>query len=331
MKKTAFRRWWAVARVVISLGLLVAVLLTIGLEELWATVSSASLPLLLAALALFIGGVVVRAARWRALLVALGIRLPFRRLVYLYFSGAFFNLFLPTGFGGDVVRVLELAQEAQATAALGTVVVDRLTGLLVLFAMALAALPFGGGLLSLQMRLLVGLLSTAGLIVGGLVLQGKWLRRLGSWLPGPLSLTGEGALARAYTAVTACGWRAVGQALFFSLLFNTLLILVNYLAALAVGMDIPLVYFLIFVPVLSVTLMLPISVGGLGVRETTAALLFAQIGVDEAVAVAASLSVYAVSALTSLFGGLLYLVQSLRSLGGGAASGQDDVNHKGAK
>ncbi len=316
--KVNWRRWWAVVRVIISLGLLVAVLLTIGLEELLATVARASLPLLLVALGLFVSGIVVRAARWRALLVALGVRVPFRRLVYLYFSGAFFNLFLPTGFGGDVVRVVELAQEARATAALGTVVVDRLTGLLVLFAMALVALPFGGELLSLEMRLLVGLFAAAGLVVGGLVLEGHWLRRVGRWLPGPLSLSGEGALARAYAAVTACGWRAVGEALFFSLLFNTLLILINYTAALAVGMDVPLVYFLIFVPVLSVTLMLPISVGGLGVRETTAVLLFAQIGVNEAVAVAASLSVYAVSALTSLFGGLLYLVQSLRALGGKA-------------
>lgn len=324
MSKAAFRRWWAIARVIISLGLLVAVLLTIGLDELWATVVGASLLPLLAALAFFVCGVVVRAARWRALLVALDVRVPFRRLVYLYFSGAFFNLFLPTGFGGDVVRIVELAQEAQATAALGTVVVDRLTGILVLFAMALVALPFGGELLSPQARLLVGLFAAAGLAFGGLVLQGNWLRRLVGWLPGPLSLRGEGALARAYAAVTACGWRAVGQALFFSLIFNILLILVNYLAALAVGMRVSLVYFLIFVPVLSVTLMLPISVGGLGVRETTAALLFAQIGVDQAVAVAASLAVYAVSALTSLFGGMLYLLQSLRALGGKASA-----NHKG--
>ncbi|MBN1953751.1 MAG: flippase-like domain-containing protein [Anaerolineae bacterium] len=306
--------WWNVARVVISLGVLALVLVTIGFEEIVDTLAHAAPGPFLAALLLFVVGVVVRAARWRALLVALDVDVPFRRLVYWYFSGSFFNVFLPTGFGGDVVRVLELAQEAQATAAAGTVFVDRMTGLLVLFAMALLALPFSGGLLPVEVRLAVGLLAAGGLTAGGLILQGGVLRCLGRWLPGPLSLDGEGVLARAYSAITACGWRAVGGALFFSLVFNILLILINYLAAVAIGMRISIFYFMLFVPVLSVTLMLPISIGGLGVREGMAVLLFTQVGVDEPTAAAASLAVYAISAMTGLFGGLLYLLQSIRSL-----------------
>ncbi len=308
------KRWWTVGRIFISLGLLTFVLLVVGPEKLGNVVSTASPGPFLAGLLLFVVGVVVRAARWRALLAALGIRLPFRRLVYLYFSGSFFNAFLPTGFGGDVVRVLELAQETQTSAAIGTVLVDRMTGLLVLFGMALATLPFVGDLLPWQVRWAVGGLAGGGLAAGGLLLQGRWLRRWGGWLPGPLSLTGEGILARTYDAVTACGWRAVGTAMGISLLFNTLLILINYLAARAVGMNLGLVYFFVIVPVLSVTLMLPISVGGLGVREGLAVLLFTQAGVDQATAAAASLAVYGISAITGLFGGLLYLVQSLRDL-----------------
>ncbi len=308
------KQWWNVARVGISLGALTFVLATVGFDRIVDVITHVSPGLFLLALLLFVTGVVVRAFRWRALLVALDIRVPFWRLVYLYFSGSFFNVFLPTGFGGDVVRVLELAQEAQATAAFGTVFVDRMSGLLVLFGMALLALPFGHRLLPTGIVLLVAAVAAGGLIAGGLVLQGRWLRRLGGWLPGPLSLAGEGVLARAYDAVTACGWKAVAQALGISLLFNILLILINYLAARAVGMEIGLIYFPLFVPILSVTLMLPISIGGLGVREGMAVLLFAQVGVDEATAAAASLAVYAVSAVTGLFGGLLYLVQSLRAL-----------------
>jgi uncharacterized membrane protein YbhN (UPF0104 family) len=302
---------------VISLGLLLFVILKIGLGDILGVLRTASLGPLVVAFVLFILGVIVRAARWRALLVALDIDVPFRRLIYLYFSGSFFNVFLPTGFGGDVVRVLELAQETQATAALGTVIVDRMTGLLVLLVMALGALPFGGAFLPLEVRWIVIVLAVGGLAAGGLVLEGRVLRRLGGWLPGPLSLTGEGALARAYAAVTACGWRAVGQALGYSLLFNSLLIGINYLAAVAVGMELDLIYFLFLVPVLSTTLMLPISIGGLGVRDTAAVLLFTQVGADQAVAAASSLAVYGISALTGLFGGVLYLVQSTRSLGKG--------------
>ncbi len=325
------KRWWAIARLLISLGVLTFVLLTIGLERIGRSLLSAEPGPLLIAFGLFVAGVVVRAIRWRTLLVALHLHVPLGRLVYLYFVGTFFNAFLPTGFGGDVVRVLELSQEAssracdepsgrapgrgaQTAAVLGTVIVDRLSGLLVLFAMALLALAFSTALLPGEVWLPIGALAAGGLIVGALILQGRWLRRWGRWLPGPLSLSGEGALARAYDAVTACGWRAVGQALFISLIFNTLLVLVNYLAARAVGMRLGLTYFMIFVPVLSLTLMLPVSIGGLGVREGMAVVLFTQVGVDEALAVAFSLAVYAVTRVTSLCGGLLYLLQSVSGL-----------------
>jgi uncharacterized membrane protein YbhN (UPF0104 family) len=307
-------RRWAILRILISVGSLSFVLLTIGLERIGRTLLKADLELLLIALGLYVLGIGVRAVRWRILLVALGLDVPLPRLIYLYFAGAFFNTFLPTGFGGDVVRVLELAQEAQPTAVLGTVVVDRLTGLTVLFAICLAALPFTLPLLPLEVWLTIGALALAGLVGAGLILQGGWLRRLGGKLPGPLSLTGQGSLARAYDAVTTCGWRAVANALLVSLLFNGLLIVMNYLAARAVGMEASPAYFLIFVPVLSLTLTLPISIGGLGVREGVAVLLFTQVGVDEALAVAFSLAVYAINRVTGLFGGGLYLAQSVKGL-----------------
>jgi uncharacterized membrane protein YbhN (UPF0104 family) len=181
---------------------------------------------------------------------------------------------------------------------------------LVLFAMALLALPFTFGLLPLEVWVAISVVAVAGLVTGALVLQGRWLRKLSRWLPGPLSLTGEGVLARVYDAVTACGWRAIGTALLISVIFNTLLVVENYLVALAVGMNLSLAYFFVFVPLLSLTLMLPISLGGLGVREGAAVLLFTQVGVDEAVAVAYSLGVYAIARITGLIGGGFFVIQS---------------------
>jgi hypothetical protein len=298
----------------ISLGLLAFVLRAIGLERVGRVLLEAEPGPFVIALGLFFVGVVVRALRWRALLVALGLQIPLGRLVYLYFLGNFFNMFLPTGFGGDVVRVVELSQEADPTLVTGTVIVDRLTGLLMLFALALLALPFTVGLLPPELWLMIGLLAAGGLVAGALALQGRWLRRVTRWLPGPLSLTGEGVLARVYDAVTACGWRAVGAALFFSLIFNVLLVLENYLVARAVGIELSLAFFFLLVPLLSLTLMLPISFGGLGVREGLAVLLLGQVGVDEAQAVAYSLGVYAIARVTGLFGGLLFVLESVGKL-----------------
>ena len=308
------KRWQAIGRLVISVGLLAFVLGTIGLERIGRILLQADLGPLLVALGLAVVGIVVRAVRWRALLEALDLHIPLGRLIYIYFVGAFFNIFLPTGFGGDVVRVLELSQDAQATVAVGTVVVDRLSGLMVLFALALVALPFTIDLLPFGIWLAISVVAASGLLVGVLILQGSLLRRFSRWLPGPLSLTGEGPLARAYAAITACGWRAVGKALFVSFVFNLILVLQNYLIARAVGMDLGIAYFFVFVPLLSLTLMLPVSIGGLGLREGVAALLFTQVGIDEAVAVAYSLAVWATTRMAGLWGGVLFLVQSIMNL-----------------
>jgi uncharacterized membrane protein YbhN (UPF0104 family) len=308
------RRWQAIVRVTISVGLLAFVFSTIGLERIWHILVGAEPAPVIAALGLAVLGIVVRAMRWRVLLEALDLQISLGRLTYIYFVGAFFNTFLPTGFGGDVVRVLELAHDTQATVAVGTVVVDRLTGLLMLFVLALVALPFTFSLLPIETWLAIALISGGGLLVGALILQGTWLRRLGRWLPGPLSLTGEGSLARAYAAITACGWQAVSKALIISLVFNLILVLQNYLIARAVGMDLGIVYFFVYVPLLSLTLTLPISIGGLGLREGVAALLLTQVGIDEAVAVAYSLAVWATTKVAGLFGGVFLLGRSISNL-----------------
>ncbi len=85
--------------------LLIWVLSTAGLDQLAEAARGADLRCYALAVGLAVNGILLRSARWHALLKAVGARVSFGRAVYLYFVGAFFNTFLPTGFGGDVVRV----------------------------------------------------------------------------------------------------------------------------------------------------------------------------------------------------------------------------------
>ncbi|MCZ7668414.1 MAG: flippase-like domain-containing protein [Chloroflexi bacterium] len=84
----------------------------------------------------------LRAYRWSLLLRGAGSSIRLGRLVELYFVGNFFNMFLLSGFGGDVVRILEAARNVPGHIATGTVLLDRFTGLLMLFVMALFACLF---------------------------------------------------------------------------------------------------------------------------------------------------------------------------------------------
>ncbi|MEW5988333.1 MAG: lysylphosphatidylglycerol synthase transmembrane domain-containing protein [Chloroflexota bacterium] len=290
---------------------LVYILLTIPLDAIWFAITHAQGTWLLVAFLLILGSLVVRAFRWWLLLKGLGANVGLGRLIALYFVGAFFNTFLPSGFGGDAVRVIEATQDAPMDVAAGTVILDRLTGLLMLFVMALLALPFRPSSFPDGLAVSIAALSLAGLVGGFLLLGGGLIYRLGRWAPASLSPVGSGPVARLMQAIRGCGRGAIGQALFVSLVFNLMLVAWWLAAGLAVGLQIPLVYYLLVVPILSVGLLAP-SVGGLGVRESLAPLLFATAGAAEARAVAMSLLVFALTVAAGLLGAPLYVVSLWR-------------------
>ena len=303
-------------RIGLSLFTLALVLWTVGWRDVLAVLRAAEWRLLGLAWLLFLVGIVIRTYRWRALLHGLGLRPPLLQLLRLYLVGGFFNAFLPTGFGGDVVRVLELTQDAAAddlAAAVGTVLVDRLTGILSLLALGLLVLPFTPALPSWILWTLA-LVCVGGLLGGALLLEGRLLRRLTSRLPGSLALVGEGKLAQVYAAITGCGPHAIGEALALSTLFNLFNIAIYWLCALAVGIPIGLGFYFVATPLLSLTLLVPISVAGLGVRDAVALALYTAAGIPAELSAGMSLSVYAVTAAAGLIGGALYLVRALREV-----------------
>jgi uncharacterized membrane protein YbhN (UPF0104 family) len=308
------KRWLNALRVLISAGALGFLLWQIGLGETIAVLRLADLRLLLVAFVLFLISLVIRAGRWAVLLWALKLRVSFKRLVYLYFVGTFFNSFLPSGFGGDVARAIELTQDTPPPAAVGTVLVDRMTGLLVLLMLGLMALPFSIAHLPAWLVWLLVVVAGGGLVGGALILEGRWLRRVTAWLPDRLSLAGSGTLGRIYAAVSGCGWRAIGQALAISLIFNLINILINFLCGRAVGIDLSLGYFFVTAPLISISLMIPVSIGGIGVRDWVVVALFDPVGVSSNTAASMSLSLYAVSAAAGLVGGLMYGIQGLREM-----------------
>ena len=221
---------------------------------------------LIVALLMITFSLVLRAFRWGLLLKGLRAVVRFGRLVELYFVGNFYNAFLPSGFGGDAVRILEVARDVPANVAAGTVLVDRLTGLLSLFLMALVTMPFRPEAFPDSLATLITVLCAAGLIGGIILFEGSLIQRFGGWLPGRLSPVGDGPIARLLQAVVGCGWRAILGAFGISFLFNLLLVAWWAAAGLALGYEgIPYTYYLLVVPILSVALLVP-SIGGLGVR-----------------------------------------------------------------
>lgn len=265
---------------------------------------------LLATFLLFNASLVVRAYRWLLLLRGLHSPVRFSRLVELYFVGNFFNTFLPTSFGGDVVRAYEATQDVPAGVAAGTVLVDRLTGLMMLFIMSLFALPFRPGSFPAALLPYVVAVSVVGLVGGVVLLEGSLIQRFGRWLPGPLSPSGDGFVARTLAAVQACGWRAIGGALLISILFNLMLVGWWWTSGRALGLDLNFAYLLLVIPILSIVLLIP-SIGGLGPRELLAPTLFAGAHLSPAQAYSLSLLVFGLQRIASLLGAVWYAWSAL--------------------
>jgi uncharacterized membrane protein YbhN (UPF0104 family) len=319
------KRLRGVLQVLISVVLLTLILRQVHWGEVSAALRQMHPAWLVLAWALFLLGIAVRAVRWQVLLDALGVRRPLRELTAWYFVGSFFNVILPTGFGGDAVRVVELAQDtSRPGAVLNSVLVDRYMGIMVLLAMGLAAAPAGHtkpGVLALT-----GGLFAAGLLAAWLLRRpwwAAWARGAGPW--GRLvRLLHLPALADAVAPYEA---RATLRSLVVSLVFNLLQIAWNVAIARGLGLRLPFTTFLVFVPLTAVALLLP-AFGGLGVRELSYVGLFGSVGVAQGTALALSLSVYAITVASGLIGGIVYLAQGVRRARAAQQAGAAQGGHQ---
>src|SRR5215207_2360643 len=152
----------------------------VDFARLWAIGRTASISWLSVALCLYFSMILASAWRWGLLLEAQHIALPFRKLTSSFLVATFFNNFLPSNIGGDVIRVADTAGAAGSkTLATTIVLIDRVIGLLGLVLVAAvgatattriaqAASPSGGVLLWVGFAF-------AMVVVAPLLLAPRWL------------------------------------------------------------------------------------------------------------------------------------------------------------
>lgn len=255
--------------------------------------------------------------RWLYLLRVQGIRISPPRTFSLVLIGVFFNFVIPGGTGGDVVKTFFLLKETPGKGALAllSVLVDRLIGLFSLILLA-------GVLISMRWDWLTSSATTARFVWTALVVLGAstllvlasfavsgfgLVHKLPERMPGRDKL---GELALAYN-VYGRKWFAMLCALIVSAIGHIGYFATFYCAARALarpGVRIPSFEDLcIIMPVVNTITSLPISVGGLGVREGLFQIFLGQLsGIGAAVAVVISSTGFLLSAFWGLVGALIY-------------------------
>ncbi len=250
------------------------------------------------ALALSLGCILVNyvfsSYRWQALAQVRGIRAPLAKFIRLYFMGSFFNNFLPTSVGGDVVKAYKLAGTTDKKVdAVSSVFMERLTGVLVL-----ALISWGGFLYYFR---LTAVLISIGLL--GLGAVGLWLApRIAQLHPTLLQFYNSVLSYREARAVLL-------RAIWTSFIVQFFAIATQYLVFVALGVKVSYLYCLFVVPLITVASMAPISVNGLGIQDGLYVFFFERVGVPSEMALAVSFVYHALRLSSSLIGGVLYLLK----------------------
>ena len=121
----------------VSIVLLVVLFSRIDVAQLWQTARQASVPWLLAALVVFGISTAVAVWRWNLLLQAQHVDIGFWPLIGSFLVATFFNNFLPSNIGGDVIRISDTGRHANSkTLATTVVLMDRVLGLMALVLVA---------------------------------------------------------------------------------------------------------------------------------------------------------------------------------------------------
>lgn len=300
-------------KVLVSLGLIALLLKEIGFQQTLSVFARADVGFLLAALGLYLLGIVVKTFRWQVLLDALGIPVAFWELVALNFIGFLFNNILPSGIGGDVVKMYELSKDSRRGAeSVNAVFVDRVVGLIVAQALAIVAAGFGFRLISHGVLLITVALFVASLVFMWVLVQRQlWesildrLTFLRKWKQGAW----DARIRRLFGAFQGYDRAAILKSVAVSVIFNVMLVMSNYCVALALHQNLPMAYFWVYVPITSIITMIPVSLNGLGLREMGYVALFTQAGVAREVAFSMSLTIYSFTVISGLIGGVIYIVR----------------------
>lgn len=304
-------------RLVVSAALLAVLFTRVDSGALWASARQASLPWLLVAIGVYFIHVVASAWRWRVLLDAQHVHVPRGTLLSSYLVAIFFNNFLPSNIGGDVVRVRDTAKQARSkTLATTIILVDRGLGLLSLVLVAALGATVIGRLhghvpppiwpVWLWAGFLVVASASAPLMLSPAAL-GRLLRPLSVMHPTWVGERIEKLTGAVKTFRDQPG--ALAECFLGALCVQALLIAYHLAIAYALHIPVGAWDLAVIVPMSSIVQMVPVSVHGFGVREATFSLYFIRLGLPIQSGVLVSLGATVLMMIFSLSGAVVYLSQ----------------------
>ncbi len=306
-----------ILKIVVSLSLIAYLIYRYwgDIIDFLATVTSDDINFLFLFLSAFmhVTGLIISSVRWKALLRLHGVNPTINHLNGSLLIGVFLNNFLPSSIGGDTYRAYDGAKLKNSSwpKSITAILVERGTGVIGLFCFALLSLSLGFRLTEFN-AILAAVIALFVLVTIFLIflLNPKLLKHLNFLFRLKFMRKIKDKLKKIVDAFSVLGNKKVlALVIFLSFLMEFNVIVHYYLVALALKIDISFISFLFMVPIVLIIAMIPISIGGIGIRENTTAYFLISFGIAPSKAAIFPLLVLLQLLLVSVIGGILFLIR----------------------
>jgi len=312
----ASRRTQLVLRIGALLILLALLFRLLDSRTTMAALARADLGLVLVGIGIVQAQVMLSSLRWKFTAARLDLHLPLMRAAREYYVAVFLNQVLPGGVAGDAVRTYrnrthDAAGESRWRASLRSVVLERAAGQIAFFVIAVA------GLLAWPLLLPASVPEDVETLVAVPVLVFAVLVAIVAFA----AMRGPKRVRRALTDIGPDIRKVfIERGAWFYQAALSLSIVSSYIAVFviagaALGVEIPSIGWITIVPMVLLAMLIPISIGGWGLREGAAAALFPLVGIDASLALAIAILYGLINLVGSLPGLWIFVATRDRSKG----------------
>lgn len=310
-KKTLFG-----IKLTVSVGLVTFLIFIVDWIRAFRILKGAQIVYIVIGFLLWVFGLIFASLRWHLILKDNNVKFSVFKSYKAYLRGMFYNIFLPGVVGGDVVRVgiCTFQTECELGTAASSIFIERVSGIFSLLIFLIVShtifsgkLLAGINILSVRYLILIGLLFLIFVICSILLrhnlmeyLADKDLNRL-------LSFFRSGI--KAFCSVRL---RTLLIVLVLSSLFQSVDIFSCFILGKALGIELSLPIFFAIVPLVYFVTVLPISLGGLGVREGAFVFLLSRFNVGTTEVITLSFLVYFNRVIYGTIGGIVEFVESFK-------------------
>lgn len=279
-KKTAV----LILKACVSISLFAFLLLNIEWQKVFDNLRNANIFLIAVAILLNIIERFEMTYKWNMLIKVRNITVKYWRLFWINSIGSFLGLFLPSSLGTDVVRGYYLMKNnSEKAVSISSVFVDRVLGLLSLLVMGLIAVFLSEDVLAkYNLREIIVILFAISTIAVYIFQRNEMNDLLQKINKRFKSKKISENILKLHTSILEYKKypKVVAISFIITLLVQVTRVLTFYIVALAFNIEVSIVYFFLFVPLIMIIMMIPITIGGFGLREGTFVAFFTLVGMS---------------------------------------------------